>query len=126
MPQDRRPEGEDNFELNLERELREAGGHVEYPPTPDLSGAVRRRLEAEAPPRSSGSDSSAMRWVAAAVVILLLGVPILASALNGGPFGGGAGGGAAQGGGAGAGGGAEAGSEQASGNGGAQGEGQAT
>ena len=31
----------------LERELRDLGGRVEYPPTPDIATAVRRRLAAE-------------------------------------------------------------------------------
>ena len=51
---------------DLERELRELGSRVEYPPTPDLARAVRRRLEeAEQPaPRRGWFDLPVVRWAA--------------------------------------------------------------
>ena len=35
---------------DLERELRELGSRVEYPPTPDLARAVRNRLDEDGEP----------------------------------------------------------------------------
>lgn len=68
---------------DLERELRELGSHVEYPPTPDLSQAVRSRLDegVEETPRR-GWSGPALRWVAVAAVVLIAAVPVLSPALR--------------------------------------------
>ena len=86
---------------DLDRELRDLGPRVEYPPTPDIAGSVRGRLGAEAgspgsPPRSRPQ----LWWIAAAALVLLVAVPVFSLAMRemgGGAFsaGGGAAGGAA-------------------------------
>lgn len=94
-------------EEGLERELRELGRRVEYPPTPRISQAVRDRLESETSGRSSrgqgggarsGEQEALVRWAVAAVLVLVIGLPILAGALQGGMGFGGAGGAASGGG----------------------------
>ncbi len=61
---------------NLERDLGELGGQIDYPPTPDLAQTVRVRLEEtyEPPPRRGWFPQW---WAAAAAVLLLLAVPVL-------------------------------------------------
>ncbi len=84
---------------DLDRELRDLGPRVEYPPTPDLAGSVRERLESEA-----GGVGSSIRpqlwWIAAAALVLLVAVPVVSLAVRGtgGAFsaGGGAAGGVAE------------------------------
>lgn len=86
---------------DLERELRELGARVEYPPTPDLARAVRSRLDEEAgpaPPRG-WFDLPVARWAAVAAVVLIAAVPVLSPAardtvagwFEGGPASGGGG-----------------------------------
>ena len=76
----------------LERELRELGSRIEYPPTPDLARAVRRRLEQGArTPRRRGFElpTPSARWAAAAALLLILAVPVLSPAARetfSGPF----------------------------------------
>jgi len=69
---------------DLERELRELGSRVEYPPTPDLARAVRSRLEAgEQPaPRRGWFDLPVVRWTAVAAVVLLAAFPVLSPAMR--------------------------------------------
>ncbi len=86
---------------DLDRELRDLGRHVEYPPVPDLAGSVRGQLEAEA----GGSESSArsrpqLWWIAAAALVLLVSIPVVSLATRDsgfGAFSGGAGGAAGEG-----------------------------
>ncbi len=81
---------------DLDRELRDLGPRVEYPPVPDLARSVRHRLEAQ-----DGAAESPVRtrphlwWIAAAALVLLVAVPVFSLALRetGGAFS--AGGGAA-------------------------------
>ena len=81
---------------DLDRELRDLGPRIEYPPTPDLARSVGDRLEAE-----NGAAGSQPRtrphlwWIAAAALVLLAAVPVFSLALRetGGAFS--AGGGAA-------------------------------
>src|SRR3712207_6889310 len=76
----------------LERELGELGSRIEYPPTPDLARAARRRLEEEerTPRRGGfGLPTLSARWAAAAALLLLLAVPLLSPATRetfSGPF----------------------------------------
>jgi hypothetical protein len=88
---------------DLDRELRDLGSRLEYPPVPDLARSVRSRLEAE--DGTSGSWRSRSRpqlwWIAAAALILIVGVPVFSLAMRdmvGGAFsaGGGAAGSAAR------------------------------
>lgn len=75
------PDNEHN-ERNLEGELRELGKNIEYPPTPDLSQAVRSRIEAE---RNSGGIWSRLpsaRWAAAAAVVVVMASPFLSPAFR--------------------------------------------
>jgi hypothetical protein len=69
---------------DLERELRELGAHVDYPPTPDLARAVRNRLdEGEEPAPRWGWSLPALRWVAvAAAFLLIVATPALSPALR--------------------------------------------
>jgi hypothetical protein len=68
---------------DLERELEELGARIEYPPTPDLAGAARRRLEEEGgqerTPRRGGFGLPPLwaRWAAAAALLLFVGIPLL-------------------------------------------------
>jgi hypothetical protein len=67
----------------LERKLEGLGSRIEYPPTPDLARAVRRRLEEEGrTPRRGGVwlPTLPTRWAAAAALLLLLAVPVLSPA----------------------------------------------
>ena len=89
---------------DLDRELRDLGPRVEYPPTPDIAGSVRGRLGAEADsPGSPSRSRPQLWWIAAAALVLLVAVPVFSLAMRemgGGAFsaGGGAAGGAAGGG----------------------------
>jgi hypothetical protein len=56
MP-DREPGRDRTHEHELERQLRELGAWIEYPPIPDLSRAVRRKLEEEQARDTSRSRS---------------------------------------------------------------------
>ena len=85
---------------DLDRELRGLGPHVEYPPTPDLAGPVRGRLDAEAGrPVSPVRSGPSLWWIAAAALMVLVAVPVFSLALRGGMGAGGMAGGSAQGGG---------------------------
>jgi hypothetical protein len=72
----------------LERELRELGSHIEFPPTPDLARAVRRSLDEDGtarPTRSRRFWSSlpSLRWaVAATAFLLIVAVPTLSPAMR--------------------------------------------
>jgi hypothetical protein len=76
------------YEEEFERELRELGSHVEYPPTPDLARAVRRRLDQEGAERPAHSrinwpPFASLRWAAAAAAFLLIvAVPALSPTLR--------------------------------------------
>ena len=68
---------------DLDRELRDLGPRVEYPPVPDLAGSVRGRLEMEAGGSEAVSRSrSQLWWIAAAALVLLLAVPVVSLALR--------------------------------------------
>ncbi len=72
----------------LERELRELGSHVEYPPTPELARAVRRRLDREGTARPARSRKiwpslPSPRWAAAAAALVLVSaVPLLSPTMR--------------------------------------------
>ena len=60
----------------LERELRELGALIDYPPTPDVAHAARSLLDEEEDGRPQGFRGlSKMRWAAAAAFMLLVAVP---------------------------------------------------
>jgi hypothetical protein len=70
MPDDGRFSDEE-----LEQRLRDLGARIEYPPTPDVAGTVRRKLDEEArstrPRRSLGwPPFLAPRWTAAALLVI--------------------------------------------------------
>jgi hypothetical protein len=75
-----------------ERELGELGSRIEYPPTPDLARAARRRLEeGDRTPRRGGFGLPPLwaRWAAAAALLLFVGIPLLSPAARemfSGPF----------------------------------------
>lgn len=72
-------------ERDLDTELQDLGPHVEYPPAPDLARSVRSRLEAE---RSEGNGRGRRfppwaGWaVAAALVLLVVAVPVFSLAVR--------------------------------------------
>ncbi|HWS81624.1 MAG TPA: hypothetical protein VN178_11430 [Rubrobacter sp.] len=68
----------------LERELKELGGFIDYPPTPDAARAARRVLDEEnSRPRRFLTAFPAMRWVAvAAAFVLVVAVPTLSPGLR--------------------------------------------
>jgi hypothetical protein len=69
----------------LERELRELGALIDYPPTPDLARSARNVLEEEAndQPRGFRVAFPAMRWaVVAAAFVLVVVVPTLSPGLR--------------------------------------------
>jgi hypothetical protein len=69
----------------LERELRELGGNIDYPPTPDVARAARRVLDEEenSRPRRYLTAFPVMRLVAvAAAFVLVVAVPTLSPGLR--------------------------------------------
>jgi hypothetical protein len=69
----------------LERELRELGALIDYPPTPDLARAARNVLEDEAndQPQRFRLAFPTMRWVAvAAAFVLVVAIPTLSPGLR--------------------------------------------
>lgn len=75
-----RPDGA--ADRRLERELRDLGSYLEYPPTPDLSRSVLRQLDEEAertgPPATRRAALIPLgRLVAAAVLVLAVAIPVL-------------------------------------------------
>lgn len=74
-----------------ERELEELGARIEYPPTPDLARTVRQRLEAEdeeTTARRGWLPALSPRWAAAAaMVVLVLAVPVFSPATRDALFG---------------------------------------
>ena len=88
---------------DLDKELRDLGSRLEYPPVPDLARSVRSRLETEAGgPGSPPRLRPQLLWIAAAALVLLVAIPVFSLAVRdtGGVFSGagGAVGGAADGG----------------------------
>ena len=67
---------------DLERELRELGSRVEYPPTPDLARAVRDRLDEDEAPRRGWLDLPVVRWAAVAAVVLIAAIPVISPAMR--------------------------------------------
>ncbi|QIN82100.1 hypothetical protein GBA63_05160 [Rubrobacter tropicus] len=69
---------------DLDRELRDLGPHVEYPPVPDLAVSVRNRLEADAgSPESTSRSRPQLWWIAAAALALLVAIPVLSLSIQG-------------------------------------------
>src|SRR5215210_8051995 len=69
----------------LERELRELGALIDYPPTPDVARAARNVLEevANDQPRRFKVAFPAMRWaVVAAAFVLVVAVPTISPSLR--------------------------------------------
>ena len=71
-------------ERELERELRELGGMIDYPPTPDVAYAARNLIDEEADrPRRFRLASPTLRWAAvAAAFALFVAVPTLSPGLR--------------------------------------------
>lgn len=79
------PDREHRTGEDLEQELRELGGRIEHPPTPDLASSTRSRIEAENlhPTRRfwHALPGSSPQWAAAAAVILVvLSIPVFSPA----------------------------------------------
>ena len=72
-------------ERDLERELRELGSLIDYPPTPEIAHAARSLLDREENDRSRRlwRGLPALRWAAvAAAFVLVVGIPILSPGLR--------------------------------------------
>jgi len=70
-------------ERELERELRELGSLIEYPPTPDVAHAARTVLdEANDRPRRFQLAFPTLRWAVAAAFVLVVAVPTLSPGLR--------------------------------------------
>src|SRR5919199_6053611 len=70
---------------DLERELRELGPLISYPPTPDVAHAARHLLDEEtnAQHRRRGLSPPVLRWAAvAAAFVLLVAAPTLSPGLR--------------------------------------------
>src|SRR5215218_11401218 len=68
----------------LERELRELGSLIDYPPTPNVARATRDVLDeaAHEQPRRFRRAFPTMRWAAAAAFVLVVAVPTLSPGLR--------------------------------------------
>lgn len=102
MSDGNRPSGRE-----IERDLRDLGAGIEYPPTPDLARAVRRRLDEEGRAPGGGFWPSLLspRWAVPAAALVLVAFALLSPAVretlpdllvSGGGAGAGAGGSAAR------------------------------
>ena len=71
-------------EIELERELRELGALIDYPPTPDAARAARNLLDEEENegPRRFPSALPTLRWAAVAAFVLVVAVPALSPTLR--------------------------------------------
>ena len=89
MPDRETPGREPNGDRGdgLERELRELGARLDYPPTPDLAGSIRRRIEEDAS-RAAPRRSPPVWAIAAALLAVFIVVPAISFAVFE-PFGGG-------------------------------------
>lgn len=72
----------------LERDLRDLGARIEYPPTPDLAQAVRRQIDEEdvvQQNRRGGFWSSFLspRWTVPAAALVLIAVAVFSPAVRG-------------------------------------------
>lgn len=72
----------------IERELRDLGARIEYPPTPDLARAVRHRIDEEdagQQARQGGFWPSLFspRWAATAAALVLIAVAVFSPAVRG-------------------------------------------
>lgn len=80
------PDRNQTPEQELERDLRELGARIKHPPTPDIAQSVRSRIDEEAAPPNRRSRTSlpiSPRWAAAAaVLILVLAIPVFSFAVR--------------------------------------------
>ena len=81
------PESERPPEMGLERDLRDLGSRIEYPPTPDLARAVRHRLDAQegahTPARGPWRFPLSPRWAVPAAALVLILFVALSPAVRG-------------------------------------------
>lgn len=74
-------------ERDLDRDLRDLGHRIEYPPTPELAPQIRQRIEEDAEqterPGISRLPVPSPKWaVAAAALLLLLALPVFSSGVR--------------------------------------------
>ncbi len=79
------PDNGPNNQTDLERELRDLGSHLEYPPTPSLARAARQRIEEQDEERTARRGrfwlpALSPRWAVAAMFVVVLAVPALSPA----------------------------------------------
>lgn len=80
------PDSERPRERDIERDLRDLGAQIEYPPTPDLARAVRRRLDEREGRRGAGrgfwSSLLSPRWAVPAAALVLICFALLSPAVR--------------------------------------------
>jgi len=82
------PDNERFSDREIERDLRDLGSRIEYPPTPDIASTVRRQIDEEDAAqqnRRSGFWPSFVspRWAATAAALVLIAVAIFSPAVRG-------------------------------------------
>ncbi len=81
MPDSERPQ-----ENGIERELRDLGARIEYPPTPDLARAIRHRLDEREERRSTARgfwpSLLSSRWAVPAAALVLICLALLSPAVR--------------------------------------------
>ena len=80
------PDSERPRERDIERDLRDLGARIEYPPTPDLARTVRRRLDEQEGLRGSGRgfwpSLLSPRWAVPAAALVLISFALLSPAVR--------------------------------------------
>jgi hypothetical protein len=80
------PDSERPRERDIERDLRDLGARIEYPPTPDLARAVRRRLDEQegrrGPGRGFWPSLLSPRWAVPAAALVLISLALLSPAVR--------------------------------------------
>lgn len=82
------PDNERSSDREIERDLRDLGARIEYPPTPDLAQAVRRQIDEEDAGRQARRGGFwpsflSPRWAVPAAALVLIAVAIFSPAVRG-------------------------------------------
>ena len=82
------PDNERFSDREIERDLRDLGARIEYPPTPDLAQAVRRQIDEEDAGRQARRGGFwhyflSPRWAVPAAALVLIAVAIFSPAVRG-------------------------------------------
>lgn len=82
------PDNERSSDREIERDLRDLGARIEYPPTPDLAQAVRRQIDEEVAGRQAPRGGFwhyffSPRWAVPAAALVLIAVALFSPAVRG-------------------------------------------